>query len=401
MENSKNFCRLWGTVLGGEFEMIFDNFDFEFLRLCGLCRYVPTGLSKKYESPILKSNVIVNLQEHGLIKTQSDGLSYKLTSIGRKYLADMGYEFPYEEKVLLDRNAYKRKLINARLNVLLYLAGINVFFSHPFLLKDVNTGYVSSLLMRADNNVRQLAGTRFLGVLKIENTIYIPYSILNTDDWIIPSSEKEIFTSSVENTGEIKDIKILLVGEALEELWNFINISHKGENLPYGRKYVGDALEVLGFEYLLVPLTKTGVFQMRILTLEKYRERIAFAIGCDTKKHHNLSECDGIKDNVAYIIAIDFNIERIVKAINQVKRYSSKLSPIICCLGFQKETLKKVLNKYNCFPYTIMTFEKQGLYNALPELDNKTAMRQPFMTNGGEWIEVNYKNFKKYNPEER
>ena len=52
--------------------MIFDMFDYEFLKLCGLCRYMRIGLQKRYDAPFLLRSVLSNLQEHGLVKIQSD-----------------------------------------------------------------------------------------------------------------------------------------------------------------------------------------------------------------------------------------------------------------------------------------------------------------------------------------
>ena len=99
--------------------MIFDMFDYEFLKLCGLCRYMPVGLQKRYDAPFLSRSVISNLREHGLVKTQSDRLSYKLTFEGRKILAEMGYNFPDDTRMDLKRPAYKRKLKNALWNICL------------------------------------------------------------------------------------------------------------------------------------------------------------------------------------------------------------------------------------------------------------------------------------------
>ena len=48
--------------------MIFDMFDYEFLKLCGLCRYMPVGLQKRYDAPFLSRSVISNLQEYGFMK---------------------------------------------------------------------------------------------------------------------------------------------------------------------------------------------------------------------------------------------------------------------------------------------------------------------------------------------
>lgn len=43
--------------------MIYDVYDYNFLRLCGLCRYFPKDLQERYNSDMLGVNVYKNLQE--------------------------------------------------------------------------------------------------------------------------------------------------------------------------------------------------------------------------------------------------------------------------------------------------------------------------------------------------
>ena len=106
--------------------MLFDTFDFEFLRLTGLCRYMPAGLYRKYDAPYLSKRVISNLQEYKLIKLMSDKQSYKLTKKGRDILEKMNLIFAKDARTNLKKASYVRKLKNADWNVLLSLAGINV-----------------------------------------------------------------------------------------------------------------------------------------------------------------------------------------------------------------------------------------------------------------------------------
>lgn len=96
--------------------MVFDRYDFEFLRLCGVCRYLPTGLMRKFDAPYFKSGVIGTLKDRGYIKTQSDKLSYKLTKEGKRVLEEMGYIFSDDVRMNIKRQAYKRKLCHPNKN---------------------------------------------------------------------------------------------------------------------------------------------------------------------------------------------------------------------------------------------------------------------------------------------
>ncbi len=368
--------------------MIFDTVDCEILKLIGFCRYMPSGLQRRYDTPMFKRRVISNLQEHELIKMQSDGLSFKLTTRGRECLAGMGYEFPRDARMDLKKPSYRRKLKNAQWNVLMYLAGINIFYESAQALAGKDKGYTSSLILRSDKNMKVLAGTRFLGLLKLEDTIHIPYCIESEDDWIIPGYEKDIYSSQVQNIKNIKEIQLILTGENLEELWNYTHSQKQSVKLGTGRKTFKQALKELGSEYSLIPFGRDGVIQLKLITIWRYRERIAKAIGCDTKEIKNLSECDGMIDNIPYVIAVDFNIKRIVRALKQIERFNPKIVPRVCCLPFQKSTMFKLLKAYNAQKTAVVTIDKNNIYNIFPEIKEDVLKREPYMTKEGEYVEV-------------
>ena len=366
----------------------FDTVDCELLKLAGISRYMPTLLQRRYDTPMFKRRVISNLQEHELIKMQSDGLSFKLTTRGRECLAGMGYEFPKDARMDLKKPSYRRKLKNAQWNVLLTLAGIDIYYKSAQALAETDKGYMSSLLLRGDNSLKVLAGTRFLGLLKLKDTVYVPYHIESSEDWIIPGYEREIYSSQIQSMKEVKDIQLILTGESLEELWNFTHSQKQIAKLPNGRKTFKQALKELGSEYSLIPFGRDGVMQLKLMTIWRYRERIAKAIGCDTKEIKNLSECDGMIDNIPYVIAVDFNIKRMVRALKQIERFNPKIVPRVCCLPFQKSTMFKLLKAYNAQKTAVVTIDKNNIYNIFPEVKEDVLKREPYMTKEGEYVEV-------------
>lgn len=364
--------------------MIYDTCDEAFLKLCGLCRYIPTGLQKRYDSPIISGAVISNLREHKLIKKQSNNLSYKLSWDGQTLLENMGYQFPTDARMNLKRPAYMRKLKNAEWNVLLYLAGIDVFGDNIRGLNDNETGFVSSLMLRADTNIRVLAGTRFLGILRLYDTAYIPYYMSGS---IIPSYEREIFNSQLEMLNGVTSVKLILSGENLGELWEGTHPQSASEPGLRGLLEFDRALGVFGYEYLLVPFGRGGVMQMNVMRTWGYRETIARTLGCDTMQRTGLSECDGILQGIPYIIAIDFNVDRILRALKQVEIYNKNIVPKICCLPFQKPYIFKLLNYYDCQKSTVVAIDKENICRIFPKL-NTEIPRKPYRTKEGKYIEV-------------
>lgn len=373
--------------------MIFDRTDYDFLKLCALCRYMPFGLHKRYDAPFLKRSVIYNLQMHGLIKKQSDNTSYKLTTDGKRYLAEMGSSFPEDARMDLTRTSYKRKLESAETNLLFHLAGIDVFAQAASELKE--TGYISSLMMRTDKNMKVLGGTRFLGILKIFDTLYIPYSFTEEDMRIIPHFEKEIYTSQSEKIKGVKYIKAMLFGRTLEELWEYMYNNKASCDAIKGRKRLDKALEEMGCDALLVSYGRGGVMQMNIMKIYRYKERIASAMGCVPVMQRELSECDGMIGGTPCIVAFDLDIERIKRALKQVETYNKDAVAKIVCMEFQKSTVFKILKYNNCPKSMVAAIDKYGIYRIFPELEEKTE-RRPYMTEEGKYIEVNARTTKAF-----
>ena len=102
------------TSTEGWGKMIFDNFDFEFLRLIGISKYIPTGLYRKYDMSIFDSGIIYNLLHHRLIKMSNDRRSYKLTKRGRDSLKDMGFDDAKYARTDIKRGTYVRLLKNGQ-----------------------------------------------------------------------------------------------------------------------------------------------------------------------------------------------------------------------------------------------------------------------------------------------
>ena len=66
--------------------MNFDIKDYRVLRLCGLCRYIPSDLWRYYNSELFSATSMFTLEDRGYIKMQTNGMSYKLTYKGREAL---------------------------------------------------------------------------------------------------------------------------------------------------------------------------------------------------------------------------------------------------------------------------------------------------------------------------
>lgn len=368
--------------------MVFDMRDFGVLSLCGICRYLPIRLRRKFDVDMFSVNVINTLRKHGLIKLQSDFSGYKLTYDGRQVLAEMGYTFPEGAKTDIKRNAYKRKLKVALWNIALHLAGIDIWGDNVYHLGSKDVGYVSSLMMRSDDNKKVLAATRFLGVLRIYDVAYIPYFLQDENEKIQPAHERSTYTALVDSINGVREIKLILAGNSLEELWNNLNAPYQGKPSTSGRKCFDVALEELGSDYLLVPLNHHGSLQMNVMKLRSYRERLAKAVGCSTEKPSPLNECDGMLNGEPCIIAVDFDVKRILRAIKQIQRYDGKITSLICCFPFQKTVMRDFTLKYGIKNVKVRAINENSLRSAFPEMNIDFSPLKPYTNKEGLTIDA-------------
>ncbi len=379
--------------------MLFSITDIELMKLIGLCRYMPTGLYRKYDSQLFDSEIITNLSDHRIIKLTNDSRCYKLTKKGRDILAKVNMTFAVEARPNMKRKAYNSKLKNAHINLMLYLAGVNVYFENARELSGVSCGYMSSLLQRADNSMKVLSSAKFLGVLKLENTAYIPYFVEDRKSWIFPTFEREIYRSQVEAIRDVNDIKLIMVGNTLEELWLNVSPSTVSTKIHDGQKPFHLSLEEIGSEYLLIPTGRDGVLQLKLLTLCGYKERIVNALGCNKNEAHGLTECDGWKDGMPFIIGVDFNVRRILRGLKQIEKYDNTLNPVVCCLPFQKSTYLKVLKRFSTIETFVFPISLNEIYGVFPELREKPIKDDAVKDERGEVIRVP-KIIKYYNQEQ-
>ena len=105
---------------------------------------------------------------------------------------------------------------------------------------------MSNLLLRSDNSMKVLSGTKFLGILKIVEIAYAPYYIESRNSWVYPLFEREIYRMQTVAISDVKEIKFILTGEALEKLWSDISPVSESVKAVNGQKPFYKALEEMG-----------------------------------------------------------------------------------------------------------------------------------------------------------
>ncbi len=377
-----------GTVLYRvEKEMIYDTYDYEILRLCGLCKYIPADLQERYGGSLFEGNTISNLQEQKLIKMQSDKLSYKLTEKGRTLLAKMGLQFPQDARMNINRSSYDRRLYSAKFTILLYLAGIDVFCRNKYDLNNKKVAYITKTMLYNEDNQRALAGTRFLGILKIHDTAYISYYVENDADGIVVRHEMEMYMSFVRELTDIYHVKILLVGDTLEELVRNVYSCNKPAAYTRGKKNFKTFLEECGCNSSWVSANANGVMQMRILKSWRCKDKLLRLLDLEGTQPENFKICDGIVDGYPFVLVLDMDIRSKKGALQQIAytNYHNTI-PCVYCLDFQVPSVEFILRR-DRFPACKIRGMNTKMVIKNWNDDINYLNRQPY-TKNGEFMEL-------------
>ena len=210
--------------------MILDSQELEFLKLCALARYMPCGLAGIFEMQILKSEVSGRLAKSGYLKYVNGGCKFsRLTRRGRDILLRAGYEFPDDARPHKKGNTFNRRVINAKLNAMLYGAGINIYAGTVQGLSREDCIYIPSLTIRSEMKSKVLAGTVFYGILRIGDTAYVLYYTDDIADGAFPDFEQQTFLSMISHIENIKNVAIIIAAETVEGLIGYLMPEKKPE----------------------------------------------------------------------------------------------------------------------------------------------------------------------------
>lgn len=126
--------------------MILDNRELEFLKLCGIARYLPCGIISKYDIPSIGQKTVNTMLKFGYIKVVNGTCKcYRLMRKGKDILIRAGYDFADDARAHKKGSIFDRRVINAELNTLLYGSGINIYAGTVEGLGDAE--YISCIIL--------------------------------------------------------------------------------------------------------------------------------------------------------------------------------------------------------------------------------------------------------------
>lgn len=366
--------------------MLLDSTELELLKLCGMARFMPCSIAGKYDLPELKMTQINSCVKNGYLKiVKGDEKCYRLSRRGRDLLYRAGYQYPDDARPRKEGTIFKRRIINAEINVILYGAGIDIYMESFQGLGETDCAYIPSLTVRADTKSRVLAGTKFYGIIRIGDTAYVIYYADNEMDAVFPDYEEQTFSNIIASISPIKHIVIVIMCGSVEGLMK-IMFPNEIPTLTGGYVTYSEIMRRWKYEFCLLPMNRDGLLQMKINAVEGMKGQIAGKFG-DVNVPSVLSCFDAVKDGKAYMIATDMNITRVNKGLEQTL-YTEAI-PNIVCLPYQRNIYQELAieRKYpKQMKFTVLNRNK--LMEQFPELNNAEEINQPGRTINGECIKI-------------
>ncbi len=365
--------------------MILDNRELEFLKLCGIARYLPCGIISRYDIPSIGQKAVNTMLKFGYIKVVNGTCKcYRLTRKGKDILIRAGYDFADDARPHKKGSIFDRRVINAELNTLLYGAGINIYAGTVEGLCDAE--YIPSLTIRADTKSKVLAGTRFYGILRKGDTVYVLYSAGRDSVGIFPRYEEQTFLSLISRVNAVKHISIIIAAGTMEGLKGLVST----KNMPHKDKGIvpfSEIMERWKYDFYLLPMDNDGMLQMRCMAADNSRRDIAAIFADINNVPSNLSCFDAVGGGRAYITAIDMNITRVEQALLQA--LTVDVTPDIICLPQQNELYQSIAIKLQ-YPkrikFTIIKNEK--LIELFPKFLPSEIPLMPARTKEGEYLVI-------------
>ncbi len=193
---------------------------------------------------------------------------------------------------------------------------------------------------------------KFLGLLKIGDTVFIPYYVESADDWILQRFDRQMYEMFIDELEGVSNVGHILLGETLEELSEYVIKPNRSEKLPRGRIRFSEALERFEGDTVFMPLNSLGVLQMQFLKNSRNTVRFVKMLDYDavSSPAYSLFHCEKLNGTPIYI-ACDGNMSKLKRALLQAEKAGNKFNPNIFALNKEQEDLivnyiEKATGKY-------------------------------------------------------
>ena len=356
----------------------------EFLRLCGLARYMSCDSAGKYDILSCKKRVIKECLGTGLIKELAGGCQcYRLTRRGRDLLYKSGYSIYEDVRPHKQGSIFDRRIHHGDICLMMHCAGIDIFAETMEGLDKADYIYIPSLIVRSKTKSKVLAGTKFYGILRINDTAYVVYYCDEENDGIYLEYEEQTFNNYISGLKNVRHTKILIVSDTMEGLLSTVFTTEQKE-LQNSLVPFSEIMERWDYDFHVLPLNMDGVTGLKLISNNNIQERIAKRFG---EKQPKMKFFDAVNNGYGYIVGLDMNISKMKRTL----AYSTNcnLTPHIVGLPYQCDIYDALAEKIH-YPNEIefSSLNKIKLKEQFPELKTVEEKPMPVKLKNGEYVEL-------------
>lgn len=354
--------------------MIFTCAEIDVLRLSAWCKDLPAA-----GTDILPGETFRLLLSLGLLRQSRCGLSYRTTPAGYSLLREAGFTYAADKQYRGAGPALARRLGTASVVSFLWRYGADVFHSAPGAEPGV-PAFLPSFALRRKAGANVLGGTRMAGFLYTDSVAFIPYYIVPESEGVYAGVEQRTFRSESLLCGRTPFVLYTGAGK-LEQVLETVTAPRRRKEKSTTDTYP-DALDKFSCPAGILPLTKDGLRQLRILSVPDYRQKlIRRLLGKDYLPPAN-RQTDGRSKSSGedFLIGIDCHIKRF-ESISTTKEGTTAH---IILLSTQTAAVQEYLRGRSVVlhPITIELAEQiLGVPSLLPEPD-----QSPFQTGKGRYL---------------
>ena len=352
--------------------MVFSNLEIDVLRLTAWCKDLTVRCGQYIPEEIPEF-----LRDYGYLRRSRSGQSYRVTQSGYRLLESAGYYYEPDLQYRGQGPALTRRIQMSELMLFFMRLGINVFAEEPS-TETPDMTFLPAFSLRRKKSSNILGGTRFTGFLYTAEYAFIPYYIAPENDGIYPGTEQSMFSASGLLSGRTPFV-LYTGAQSLEEL---IALT-KGQ--PAIRKTKSTTLSFdsaavfFNCPVCYVPLSGLGLRQLRILSCQNYRQRLAERIlGVDYLPGLHQSDARHQKTNDNYLIGIDCNLKQFEMVSQALPAFH------LIVLEEQIPAIRKFMAGKNATLHSIRISAAEHVLGLSSELMNNDW--NPFQTEKGDYL---------------
>lgn len=336
--------------------MLFSQSEIEALLLAGWLKLIPR--KNNFAFSMFSPAGIKSLLIHNLMYITQNEKYLCLTPTGWDFIKSLGYDYPQDSGYISNFDTLLRREQCAKMAMLFYRAGFNIFEDSIDALQTPCT-YLTSTASRRDMRkvgTKLWQGVRMAGIATCPQESYLVHYTDNRG--LLLNSELSLFQKLIHNEG-----RCVFAADSYFQTALQIKSEESFAATKSRRGWVtfSKAYERLDLPVHLLECSDVGAMQLQTMSIPNYRQKLA-QWALREQYRPPLDELCDITDafleseNLPLVILLDMNIKRAESARRKAK-----------CLGFPKIGIISIKEQTTAISYLLSDVESLEGYILTPE----------------------------------